>query len=77
MTFIYDEGVDILYAFFGKPEHSIYDPMGEGIYLRKDPISGNYIGFMILDYAKRFENNPPLIPNFENIGIPPLNEISI
>jgi len=78
MTFMYDEEGDVLYAFAGKPIESTYDPVGRGIYLRRDSKSGKPIGFMILNYAKRFDTKKtPRIPYFESIGIPPLKEIAL
>ena len=77
MTFLYDDEGDVLYAFFGNPTESEYDQVGEGIYLRRDSQTDNYIGFMILNYSIRFVGkNAPVIPHFEKIGIPPLQEIS-
>jgi len=78
MKYIYDEEGDVLYAYLGNPRESIYDSIGNGIYLRKTSSSNEYIGFMILDFAKRFAMSQEFtIPYFDKIKIPPLKEISI
>ncbi len=78
ITFQYDQEGDVLYAFFGKPKESVYDAVGGGVYIRKDPHTKKPIGFMIIDYGRRMQiGKLPPIPHFENIGIPPLKEISL
>lgn len=78
MKYIYDEEGDVLYAFMGNPRESIYDSVGNGIYLRKGPAPNQYIGFMILNFSKRLHAHQKFsIPHFEKIKIPPLKEITI
>jgi hypothetical protein len=78
LTYRYDDEEDILYAFFGQPNESIYDMVGQGIYLRLGRKPGEYIGFMILDYLKRRNSGKlPTVPHFEDLAVPPLNEIRL
>lgn len=78
MTFSYDEEGDVLYAFYGNPVTSIYEAVGRGVYLRRDPHTDEIIGFMVLNYASRSRvGKLPSIPHFEKSEIPPLEEMSV
>lgn len=77
MKFVYDDEGDVLYAFYGKPASSIYEAVGSGVYLRRDPDTNEIIGFMILNYASRHSlGKLPRIPHFEKSEIPPLEKIT-
>lgn len=77
LTFMYDRESDILYAFTDRSDMSIYDLAEGGVYLRKNPETGEIVGFMIHHFSKKFTGRKVSIPHFENLAIPPLAEITL
>jgi uncharacterized protein YuzE len=61
MRLLYDREADVLYVSIGRPEFTDYEELGENLILRRDPKTGQIVGFTIIDFAMRFaQKNPPL-----------------
>jgi uncharacterized protein YuzE len=71
LSFHYDSEADVLYASVGKPKPAKSIDFPNGIVLRVDPISGNYIGFTIINYmARKISGSLKKIPHFSNVELP-------
>ncbi|MDR3668379.1 MAG: DUF2283 domain-containing protein [Ignavibacteriaceae bacterium] len=71
LSFHYDSEVDILYASVGKPKPAKSDDFPNGIVLRIDPSTGNYIGFTIINYmARKKRGSIKKIPHFNSVELP-------
>lgn len=54
LIFAYDKEGDVLDISFGRPRKAISDEVEEDIFVRLDPKSNEVVGFMILNFSKRF-----------------------
>ena len=71
VSFHYDSEADILYASVGKPKPAKSIDFPNGIVLRIDPTSGNYIGFTIINYmARKKSGSIKKIPQFNSVELP-------
>ena len=61
---LYDQEADVLYVSIGHPEFTDYEQIGENLILRRDPKSGQVVGFTIIDFAARFsqKESPLSVP---------------
>jgi uncharacterized protein YuzE len=53
----YDPEADVLYVSFGEPKPAEGIDIGDGTILRVEPMSRKILGFTILDFSKRTEEN--------------------
>lgn len=71
IQFNYDHESDVLYGNIGKPKSGIADEKGNGIAIKYDVVSGEPIGFIVIDYMKRINRNMiKSIPEFEDVQLP-------
>ena len=71
ISFHYDSEADILYASVGKPKPAKSIDFPNGIVLRIDPTSGNYVGFTIINYmARKKSGSIKKIPHFSSVELP-------
>lgn len=71
IVFNYDSEVDVLYAHVGEPRKGkvVFDE--EGIVIKVDPKTNEFVGFTITNYMKRINRGLiKSIPNFENVKLP-------
>ncbi|MCS6936930.1 MAG: DUF2283 domain-containing protein [Candidatus Bipolaricaulota bacterium] len=54
LRFSYDAEGDILEISKGKPRRAISKDLGDDIWLKVDPQSGEILGFTILSFVRRF-----------------------
>lgn len=54
LNFTYDKEGDILDVSLGRPEKAVSEEVSEDIFVRLDPKTKKIIGFMILNFEKRF-----------------------
>lgn len=54
----YDRDADVLYCSFGEPREAISVETQSGIIVRKDPENEEVIGITIVNFFKRFAENP-------------------
>ena len=54
----YDSSSDVAYFSFGEPKEGLSVETGEGIIVRMDPATDHPIGVTVLDFSKRFLENP-------------------
>ena len=54
MNFTYDKEGDILDISLGRPKKAISEEISEDIFIRLEPKTKKIIGFMILNFEKRF-----------------------
>jgi uncharacterized protein YuzE len=57
LNFFYDKKGDILDISIGPPQPAISDEMGNDIIIRHHPETDEIIGFTILNFERRFEQN--------------------
>lgn len=75
ITFNYDNEADVLYASLGKPKPAKSIDKENGIILRVDPNSGEYIGFTIINYmARKSSGKLKKVPHFHNLELPHYNK---
>ena len=66
MNFFFDEEGDVLDISVGKPKKAVTKELKNDIAIRCDPVTGEIVGIVILNFRKRFEGkNKP-----EKIDIP-------
>lgn len=53
---VYDDEGDILDISIGEPEESVSKEVEDDLFLRINPISGEIIGFSILNFRKWFKD---------------------
>ena len=53
---VYDEEGDILDVSLGEPEEAISKEVEDDFFLRVNPVSGEVVGFSILNFRKWFKN---------------------
>ena len=71
INFNYDESADVLYASVGEPKPAKSIDYDNGIVLRIDPKSGEYIGFTIINYmAQKKQGHLKKIPHFKKVELP-------
>lgn len=71
ITYKYDEVADVLYSFIGKRGNCISTQVASGIYIHRNPKTGEIKGFTIVDYRKRKKDGMTKnIPYFPNLEIP-------
>jgi len=54
LRFAYDKEGDILDISIGKPKKAISEEVKEDIFIRRDSETQEIVGFMILNFEKRF-----------------------
>lgn len=54
LIFSYDKEGDVLDIAVGRPQRAIFDEVAPDIFVRCDPKSNEVMGFMILNFSKRF-----------------------
>ncbi len=54
LNFSYDKKGDILDISIGKPQKAISEEIKEDFFIRKDPKTQEIVGFMILNFEKKF-----------------------
>jgi len=69
MNFTYDKEGDILDISLGQPQEALSEEVSEDIFVRLEPKTKKIVGFMILNFEKRFGRTHkietlPIIGNF-------------
>jgi len=64
LNFYYDKKGDILDISVGKPQKAISEEIQDDFFIRKNPKTKEVVGFMILNFEKRFgkSSKPTEIP---------------
>lgn len=70
LNFSYDKQGDILDISLGRPKKAISEEISEDIFIRLEPKTQEIVGFMILNFEKRFSKSRdpetlPIIGNFK------------
>jgi uncharacterized protein YuzE len=55
MNFFFDEEGDVLDITIGKPKKAVAKELKNDIAVRCDPVTGEIVGIVILNFRKRFE----------------------
>ena len=55
LIFSFDKEGDVLDISIGKPRKAISEEIKEDVFVRKDPKTKEIVGFMILNFEKRFK----------------------
>lgn len=55
LTFFYDKEGDVLDMAIGEPREAVTEEISEDFFVRKDPKTGEIMGFMVLNFEKRFQ----------------------
>ena len=55
LIFSFDKEGDVLDISIGKPRKAISEEIKDDIFIRKDPKTKEIVGFMILNFEKRFK----------------------
>jgi uncharacterized protein YuzE len=55
MNFFFDEEGDVLDITIGKPKKAVAKELKNDIAIRCDPVTGEIVGIVILNFRKRFE----------------------
>jgi uncharacterized protein YuzE len=55
MSFFFDEEGDVLDITIGKPKKAVAKELKNDIAIRCDPVTGEIVGIVILNFRKRFE----------------------
>lgn len=55
LIFSFDKEGDVLDISIGKPKKAISEEISDDIFVRKDPKTKEIVGFMILNFEKRFK----------------------
>jgi uncharacterized protein YuzE len=81
MRLFYDREADVLYVSIGRPEFTDYEEVGENLILRREPKTGQVVGFTIIDFAARFaeKESPksvPIIATLEPASKPRKNRVA-
>ncbi len=53
---VYDDEGDILDISLGEPEEAISEEVEDDLFIRIDPISGEIVGFSMLNFRKWFKD---------------------
>ena len=74
LNFAYDKEGDILDISVGQPEKAISEEVAEDIFVRLEPKTRKILGFMILNFEKRFNRTHktetlPIIGNFRLVKV--------
>lgn len=69
LNFSYDKEGDILDISLGQPKKAISEEISDDFFVRLEPKSKKIVGFMILNFEKRFDKSRklealPVIGNF-------------
>ena len=67
LNFYFDKDGDILDISIGKPREALSEEVGDDFFVRKDPKTGKVIGFMILNFEKRFKKHKTEVLPIEGI----------
>ena len=59
LTFSYDKDGDVLDIFIGKPQKAVSKEISEDFFIRMEPKTKEIIGFMVLNFEKRFGKKKP------------------
>lgn len=71
MKLRYDNVADVLYGFLGDPRPTSISEPEEGVFIRFDTITGQAVGFVIVDFRRQREAGfLTSIPFFPNLAIP-------
>ncbi len=67
----YDSDADVLYASIGDPRIGVSEEPLDGILIRRDAITGELIGFTIINYSRQKKDGYlKEIPYFGGVDIP-------
>ena len=55
LIFSFDKEGDVLDVSIGKPRKAISEEIKDDVFIRKDPKTKEIVGFMILNFEKRFK----------------------
>lgn len=55
LTFFYDKEGDVLDMSIGEPREAVSEEISEDFFVRKDPKTDEIVGFMVLNFEKRFQ----------------------
>ncbi len=66
INFFFDEEGDVLDITIGKPKKAVTKELKDDIAVRCDPVTGEIVGIVILNFRKRFEGKK----NHERIDLP-------
>ncbi len=55
LIFSFDKEGDVLDISIGKPRKAISEEIKDDVFIRKDPKTKEIVGFMILNFEKRFK----------------------
>ena len=55
LSFYYDKDGDVLDISVGKPKKAISEEIGEDFFIRRDMKTKKIVGFMMLNFEKRFK----------------------
>ncbi len=55
MNLFYDKEGDVLDLSIGDPRDAISEEVSEDFFIRKDPKTKEILGFMVLNFEKRFQ----------------------
>ncbi|KMP11177.1 hypothetical protein UR09_04095 [Candidatus Nitromaritima sp. SCGC AAA799-A02] len=55
MNIFYDKEGDVLDMSLGEPREAVSEKISEDFFVRKNPDSDEIVGFMILNFEKRFQ----------------------
>ncbi len=55
LIFSFDKEGDVLDISIGKPKKAISEEIKEDVFIRKNPKTKEIVGFMILNFEKRFK----------------------
>jgi uncharacterized protein YuzE len=62
LQYFFDKEADVLYVSKGNPKADVEsEEVGDGIIARLDPVTGEIVGFTILNFLKRSEQGLPAI----------------
>jgi hypothetical protein len=50
----YDHAADVLYLSIGKPQPALTFEERDGLFVRKDPVSGHPIAVTVIEYERHF-----------------------
>lgn len=54
LNFFYDKEGDVLDVSIGSPRKAVSEEVSEDFFIRKDPKTKEIVGFMMLNFEKRF-----------------------
>ena len=72
LNILYDHAADVLHVSAGHPVLCDAAPLNDQIILQLDPMTKDIVGFSMVDFLKRFKDNPepimlPLLTTFARL----------